>query len=242
MKKKVVIITQARTGSTRLPAKVLKKIGQYTMLEIHLQRLLLSKNADDLVLATTDDVKDDAIADIGKAIGLLVYRGSENDVLDRYYQAAKMSKADIVVRVTSDCPLNDPKLIDQIIQEHLKYGKDFTSNIIHRYFPDGLDIEIFNFDVLEKAWNEAKEQKDREHVTFYIWQNSDLMGKSLFTAHNVITKDNLNFADFRLTLDYSEDFLMFERLIKKLGKDLPWIDYVRFLQQHPDVRALNQSL
>ncbi len=242
MKKKVVIITQARTGSTRLPAKVLKKIGQLTMLEIHLQRALLTKNADEVVLATTDDSKDDAIAEIGKKSGLCVYRGSETDVLDRYYQAAKMSNADVVVRITSDCPLNDAQLIDRLIQEHLTQEKDFTSNIVDRYFPDGLDIEIFNFEALEKAWKEAKEQKDREHVTYYIWQNSDLVGKSIFTAHNVITEDKTNYSDFRLTLDYPEDFQLFEKLITKLGTNRPWLDYVTFLQQHPEVRALNQSL
>ena len=242
MKKKVVIITQARTGSTRLPAKVLKKIGDKTILEIHLDRALMVKNANELILATTIDPKDDAIVEIGQRKGIKVYRGSESDVLDRYYQAAKMSNADVIVRITSDCPLNDANVIDSIIEEHLKYNKDFTSNIIERYFPDGLDVEIFNFEALEKAWTEANEQKDREHVTYYIWQNSDLMGKSIFTAHNVITENQANYADFRLTLDYTEDFKLFEKLITNLGIYRPWLDYVTFLQQHPEVRALNQSL
>lgn len=240
--KKVVVISQSRTGSTRLPKKVLKKIGNITMLEIHLERVLMVKYASEIILATTDNKKDDIIELIGQRKGVKVYRGSENDVLDRYYQAAKISKADVIVRITSDCPLIDPKLIDNLIQEHLKNKKDFTSNIIDRFFPDGLDVEICSFAALEKAWKEAKEQKDREHVTYYIWQNSDLLGKSIFTAHNVITADNVNYSDFRLTLDYTEDFQLFELLIAKLGFNRPWLDYVFFLQQHPEVRALNQSL
>jgi spore coat polysaccharide biosynthesis protein SpsF len=239
--KKVVIISQARTGSTRLPKKVLKKIGNITMLEIHLERVLMVKYASEIILATTDNEKDDIIELIGQRKGVKVYRGSENDVLDRYYQAAKMSNADVIVRITSDCPLIDPKLIDNLIQEHLKNKKDFTSNIIDRFFPDGLDIEIFNFENLEKAWLEANNPIDREHVTFYIWQNSDLMGKSIFTAHNVITPDEQNYSDFRMTLDYLDDFYMFKNLISKLGIYCNWLEYVLFLKENPLVRDINKS-
>jgi len=123
---KIVLITQARMGSTRLPGKVLKKAGDRSMLEIHLQRVMRSRKIHECILATTVEENDTVIADFGKSFGIKVFRGSEKDVLDRYYQAARFAEADIVVRVTSDCPLIDPELIDEVVQAHLDHKKDFN--------------------------------------------------------------------------------------------------------------------
>ena len=240
--KKIVAITQARIGSIRLPGKVLKKIGDETLLDIHLNRVLGAKCIDELVLATTYHEKDDSIAKIGKQRGISTYRGSEEDVLDRYYQAAKSTGADIIIRITSDCPLIDPLVIDKILMEHLKHKKDFTSNIIARSYPDGMDVEIFNMNVLERAWKESTTKSDREHVTHYIWKNSDLQKKNLFTAHNVAAENNINHSDIRMTLDYLQDYEMFKKLIDILGTNRTWLEYAKFLKGNSVIRAINQNL
>lgn len=221
---KIVLITQARMGSTRLPGKVLKKVGNKTMLEVHLLRALRSKKVDEFILATTDQASDTSIADFGRSFGIKVYRGSEMDVLDRYYQAAKLANADIIVRITSDCPLIDPELIDELVQAHLDHKKDFTSNIITRTYPDGQDVEVFNFAALERAWKESAAQSDREHVTYYIWKNSDLEGGDFFSAFNI--EHNKDLSAIRMTLDYPHDFTQLSHLITTAGIDKNWEEYV----------------
>lgn len=239
---KIVAITQARTGSIRLPGKVLKKIGHESMLEIHMQRVLSSQKIHEFVLATTDDTKDDPIAEQGMKHGVKVFRGSETDVLDRYYQAAKMEQADVVIRITSDCPLIDGYEIDRALDQHLKHDYDFTSNIVTRTYPNGLDVEIFNWNTLERAWREARQPDEREHVTYYIWKNSNLCGQTLFSAQNVFAEDGNDYSDLRLTLDYPQDFQLFEKLIGELGYHHPWIVYANYLKNHPELRLLNQNL
>lgn len=239
MKKKIVAITQARMGSTRLPGKVLKKVGDQTFLEIHINRVREAKLLDEIVLATTNLTHDDPIADMGTKMGLAVYRGSESDVLDRYYQAAISAGADIIVRVTSDCPLVDPGLMDLMIEVHLKYKKDFTSNVVFRTFPDGMDVEIFDFDILERTWKNATDKSDREHVTHYMWKNSSLLGYELFTSHNVVEPNGLDHSAIRLTLDYPADNELFKVLIDKLGTEKTWEEYVAFLLSNPDILKIN---
>lgn len=226
-------------GSTRLPGKVLKKIAGLTMLEIHLNRILKAGQVDQIVLATTDLAHDDAIAEIGENMGLMVYRGSESDVLDRYYHAAIAAEAETIVRVTSDCPLVDPVLIDAMIAAHKENKKDFTSNVVFRTYPDGMDVEIFDFPVLKRAWREATDKSDREHVTHYIWKNSNLLNCELFTAYNMAESNGLNHSDIRLTLDYLADYEMFKILIDKLGMERSYEEYVAFLLANRDVLKIN---
>jgi spore coat polysaccharide biosynthesis protein SpsF len=238
--KKIVAITQARTGSTRLPGKVLLEVQNMPFLEIHLKRVSMAKLIDEVVVATTVKESDDAIADLVLKLGYKLSRGPEDDVLERYYNAATAANADIVVRITSDCPLIDPEIIDAIIEAHIKYSKDFTSNIITRTYPDGMDVEVFSMDALTKAWNEAKDKADREHVTYYIWKNSDLMEGKLFTSHNVVAENNVDFSNLRLTLDYPEDLELITKLIELKGIDKTWIDYVDTLNDNPALIEINK--
>lgn len=226
-------------GSSRLPGKVLKKIANLTLLEIHLNRVLKADQVDQIVLATTDLAHDDGIAEIGEKMGLLVYRGSESDVLDRYYKAAIVAGADTIVRVTSDCPLIDPALIDSMIKAHTEHKKDFTSNVVFRTYPDGMDVEIFDFPVLKRTWDEATTKSDREHVTHYMWKNSDLLNCELFTAYNMIWSGGLDYSAIRLTLDYPVDYDMFKTLIEKFGIERSCEEYVNFLLANPDIQSIN---
>jgi spore coat polysaccharide biosynthesis protein SpsF (cytidylyltransferase family) len=169
---KTVLITQARTGSTRLPDKVLMEVNQTPLLKIHLDRLKESKNVDKIIVATTNSAKDNIIEKLALDWGYEVYRGSENDVLDRFYQAVKDINTLWVVRVTSDCPLIDPLFVDKVIEVTQSNDKDYGSNVIDETFPDGQDVEVFKFTALETAWKSAIKESEREHVTPYIRNNS----------------------------------------------------------------------
>src|SRR3989338_5710420 len=151
----IVAIIQARVASTRLPGKMLLKFEGKTVLEHVVQRVALSKLVNNIVVATTINHEDKEIKKICSRIGVKCYCGSQDDVLDRYYQAAKLSKAEHIVRITADCPLIDPKIIDQAIGLHLAEKADYTSNNIKERFPDGLDVEVFKFESLAKAWKKA---------------------------------------------------------------------------------------
>lgn len=229
----ISIITQARTGSKRLPSKILKNIGDVNMLQMHLRRAIKSKLANQFIVATTFNSQDDIISEQAINEGFKVYRGKEDDVLDRYYQAAKKYKSDIIVRITSDCPLIDPILIDKVIEAHIINNKDFTSNISKRTYPDGFDVEVFNFKVLEQAWLEAKDISDREHVTYYIWKNNNHFSKYEFV-------NEIDYSYIRLTLDYIEDYQLFHTLILNIGYYKSWKEYVEFLIQNKQLLELNK--
>ena len=152
----VLAIVQARMNSTRFPGKVMKEVGGKHLIEILLNRLSKSQKIDKLILATSKSNQDDALAHYVDKLGYEVYRGSEDDVLDRYYQAAKIFKPEIVVRITGDCPLIDPVLVDSIIDKFEVYGADYASNIEPPTYPDGLDTEVFKFSLLEQSFLETK--------------------------------------------------------------------------------------
>jgi spore coat polysaccharide biosynthesis protein SpsF len=227
MEKKTFLITQARIGSTRLPAKVLMEIGGKSLLKIHLDRLKKCTKVTEIIVATTTDVADNII--FGKAIewGFSASRGSESDVLDRFYQAVKSKNADWIVRVTSDCPLIDPVLVDKVIDFVQVNDKDYGSNALVENFPDGQDIEVFKFTALEQAWRNAKLLSEREHVTPYIRNNSDYKGGNLFTAINF--KCEFDFSKIRMTVDEIRDFELIEILIKNLGTDKTWLEYANYI-------------
>src|SRR5882672_5656637 len=173
---RVIAVTQARMSSTRLPGKVMKRIGNVTLLELHIQRILKSKKVDQLVLATTISKEDISIVEVGNKLKVASYRGSVDDVLDRFYQSLKGMNPNYVVRLTSDCPLIDAELIDKIVQYTIDNKLDYCSNTLDPKYPDGQDVEVFTFAALTKAWNEAKLASEREHVTPYIWKNSTFKG------------------------------------------------------------------
>jgi spore coat polysaccharide biosynthesis protein SpsF (cytidylyltransferase family) len=234
---KILAITQARIGSSRLPAKVLKEIQGTSLLDMHLQRLLRSERISQVVVATTLEPSSEKICEIAAGRGLAYYQGSLQDVLDRFYQAALPYQPDYVVRVTADCPLLDATVVDQVIDVAVSQQLDYASNGMERTFPDGEDVEVFTFAALEKAWKEATLPSDREHVTPYIWRNSSFKGGSLFRSENIFCNKPLG--DFRLTVDEPADFEVIAELVNELGFQSDWQEYVLYLQTHPEIRAIN---
>lgn len=198
--RRVGIVVQARMGSTRLPGKVLRTVAGKPLLEILLRRIAKAKSCDVIVIATTKDPKDDPIEELCKRMGVAVFRGSEQDVLARYYLAAKENGLKVVVRITGDCPLMDPEVVDRLIDVFIELGPkvDYLSNTHERTYPRGLDIEVFSFDALELAYKEAKQQYEREHVTPFIWEN-----KKRFRLANLEWERNAQ--EVRLTVDTQED-------------------------------------
>ncbi len=223
----VILITQARSGSTRLPGKVLLKVHGQELLKIHLDRIRKAKLVNEFVLATTTNTEDDVIQELCEKWGVRFSRGSEQDVLDRYYQAAKPYKPDYVVRVTSDCPLVDPEMIDAVVAFTLINDIDYGANILSEKFPDGQDVEVFKFSALEKAWNEAKLQSEREHVTPFIKKNSDYNAGNLFTAMDLPSK--INYTGVRMTVDVPQDLELIRVLVEKLGTGESWFTYANYI-------------
>jgi len=205
----VMAVVQARTGSTRLPGKIMKKVNGITILEYVIKRLKLCKKLDKIIIATTDKKKDDIIEKFAIDNNIDYYRGSENDVLDRYMQTAKRYEIGNIVRITSDCPLIDPEIVDHIVEQHLKSKADFTSNVIRRTYPKGLDVEVIKYSALSKAHKEATKKYDREHVMPYIWGNPNK-----FKLLNIQAPPNLTRPDIRITLDTQEDFNIIEKVLK----------------------------
>ncbi|WP_218648128.1 cytidylyltransferase domain-containing protein [Winogradskyella forsetii] len=224
---KTVLITQARTGSTRLPGKVMKEVNGKTLLQIHLERLKKCTKVSKIIVATTVEEADKIIYDNAKKWGYEVSRGSESDVLDRFYQALKTENADWVVRVTSDCPLLDPSLVDNIITYAHANDLDYITNGLIETFPDGQDVEVFKFSALEIAWKNSKLKSEREHVTPYIRNNADGKGENIFTTINFPSEKD--YAHIRMTVDEPRDFDLIEHLIQKLGTEKTWLEYTDYI-------------
>ncbi|MDA9781664.1 glycosyltransferase family protein [Schleiferiaceae bacterium] len=229
---KVLLITQARIGSTRLPGKVLLPIGEETLLSIHLKRLRNCTTIDQIVVATTFEDGVESLIDICRESKVDFYQGSLDDVLDRFYQASIEYHPDWVVRVTSDCPLLDSRVVDQVVQEAIESDVDYCANIITEDFPDGQDVEVFKFSALELAWKEASLKSEREHVTPYIRNNSDRNGGELFKAHDV--KCHSNFNSIRMTVDEEADLIAIQRLIRDLGIRSTWEEYADYILKHSE--------
>lgn len=230
MKQNAILITQARMGSTRLPGKVLQKVCGKELLRIHLDRLRDCKNISEIIVATTTSSGDDIILKFAENWQYKVFRGSEDDVLDRYYQAVKDYQPEWVVRVTSDCPLLDPMLVDKVIEFAKKNNVDYCSNTLIEQFPDGQDVEVFTFNALEKAWNESKKLSEREHVTQYIKNNSNFFGQNSFNAINYPSP--ADYSDIRMTVDEDRDLKLMEQLVSKLGFEKSWIEYSNYIIEH----------
>ena len=237
----ITAIVQARMCSTRLPKKVLKDILGYPMLWHLVNRLKKSVLIKKIVVATTTKEVDRPILEVAKKSGVESFAGSEDDVLDRYYQAAKVFNADPIVRITADCPLIDPVLVDDALRYYIKnQGRtDYVTNAGPATYPDGLDTEVFSFDALEKAWKEAKTQSEREYVTPYIWKN-----KQIFRLASIINEEDLSY--MRWTVDEEKDFLFVTEIYKRLYKGENEIfymkDIVNFLKTHPELMSINQGI
>ena len=224
---KTILVTQARSGGTRLPGKILKEIKGKSLLQIHLERLKKCSNISEIHVATT--IKDEDKIIYNKAIewGFSASKGSESDVLDRFYQAVKDKKADWIVRVTSDCPLIDPILVDRVIHFVQQSNKDYGANILIENYPDGQDIEVFKFSALETAWKNANLLSEREHVTPYIINNSDFKGGRLFLSINYPC--DYDFSKIRMTVDEQKDFDLIEKVLNSLGTDKTWLEYTNYI-------------
>lgn len=236
----VLAITQGRSGSTRLPNKILKTINGESLLDIHIKRILKSSKVDQLLIATTTSPDDAIIADIANKNKVPYYRGSEDNVLDRFYQAALPYQPKWVVRLTTDCPLIDPKIIDKAINLAIEKGVDYCSNVFNPTYPDGIDVEVFRFDALEKAWKEAKLSSEKEHVTPYIRNNSSHFNKDLFSAYNFENKENYGHA--RLTVDEPADFEVIKLIIEALGTDKDWKTYADYYINNDKVKSINDHI
>ncbi len=235
----IVAIIQSRMGSTRLPGKMLRKIGDKTLLEHVVLRATHAKTISSVVIATTDQPEDDVLASIAKKLGVVCFRGSEHDVLDRYYKAAKQYRADTVVRLTGDCPFIDPEIIDRVVNAYLKSKKkvDYVSNVHPPTFPDGMDVEVFSFSALERAWKEAKLPSEREHVTPFFY------GHGLFRVKNV--RDPNDNSGIRLTVDTHEDFRLVRKIYAELftsNRSFDLKDILALLKQRPELALINGHL
>jgi len=236
--KKVVAIIQARMGSTRLPGKVLKEIVGKPMLWHVINRVKNAKELDDIVIATTDLKEDTQILELASEIGVKTYAGSENDVLDRYYQAAIMSKTDVIVRITADCPLADPKLIDQVVKYYIINDFDYVSTSIKPTYPDGIDVEVFSFAALEKSWSEAKLASEREHVTPYIWKNPNI-----FKIKNY--ENNFDNSYIRWSVDEQCDLEFVREIYNRLYAKKPRFymeDVLDLLRKSPELMSINEGI
>ncbi len=234
---RVVAIVQARMGSTRLPRKVLKDLGGATVLERVLNRVRRVALADGVLVATTSQPADNAIVSECRRLAVDVFRGSETDVLDRYYNAAQQARADAVLRVTADCPFVDPVLLDELLRSFLAHRPDYASNCLVRTYPCGLDAEIITHAALSRAWREAILSHQRAHVTPYIYENP-----SKFQLLSVTAEED--WSKFRWTVDTAED-LEFARAVYlhfRNKDDFGWRDVLSLLSSFPVLAQINQHV
>lgn len=232
----IIAIVQARMGSTRFPDKVMRPINGVPMIELLLQRLASAKRIDRIILATSVDPRNKPMADHVRGLGYDVYQGSENDVLDRYYQAAKTFLPAAVVRITGDCPLIDPTLVDQVIAAYEAQGEGYFSNVSPPTYPDGLDTEVFSFSALEQAANQAAKPGEREHVTPFIRESG------LFKTGNM--EHEQDFSQERWTVDEAADFEVISAVFNHFHPrvDFSWLEVIKLRQTHPLLFQANQHL
>ncbi len=237
---KVVAVTQARLGSTRLPGKILKDVNGMSLLELHLRRILRASSIQELIVATTVAEEDGPIAELATKMKLKSHRGSVEDVLDRFYQTLQGHEADYVVRLTSDCPLIDPALIDKVVDFTIKNNLDYGSNTLDPTYPDGEDIEVFRYSALQRAWHEAKLKSEREHVTPFIWKHSSFKGGTLFKSDNFT--EGYAYGHLRFTVDESADLELIRKLTFAEGFEKTWLEYARAAEDHAEIKSLNESI
>jgi spore coat polysaccharide biosynthesis protein SpsF len=235
-----VIIVQARMTSTRLPGKILKPVLGKSLLEYQIERLHRVHQANALCVATTVNDSDEPVVTLCQTLKIPTFRGSEADVLGRYYGAAQAAQADAVVRVTSDCPLIDPAIVDEVITTYLQRAEhvDYVSNTLERTYPRGLDVEIFPFNVLEQAHREATQPEEREHVTPFIYRHPE-------RYRIAQVKQVMDHSIERWTVDTPEDFELIRRVIEALYPNTPEFnqtDVLALLDTHPDWRAINADV
>lgn len=232
---KIAIITQARMTSTRLPGKVLKIVKGEPLLFYHVERARLSGIS--VIVATTINKEDDVIAQECQKLKVPCFRGDESDVLGRYYNCAKELALDTIVRITSDCPLIDGALIKKGVESFAKSKADYLSNTVERTFPRGFDFEIFSFKALQTAYQEAKDNSEREHVTPYIWRNNP----ALFKIESYVNQ--VDKSDYRITVDTELDFLLIKELIEEFRADQKNCQQIiEIFEKYPELAKINENV
>jgi len=236
----VICIVQARMNSTRLPGKVLKLILGKPILWYILNSLKRSKTINKIVIATTTSKIDDKVANFANKMKIEVFRGSEKDVLKRYYDAARKYQADFIVRICADCPLIDPKVIDRVIHSALQSNKDYSTNNMPKTYPLGYDVEVFTMNALSKAHKSTKNKNDREHVTLYLERKPNLFSHNIILAPTKYRKPT-----WRLTVDTPEDLKLIKKIITNLyikNKHIPINNVLSFLKKNPELLKINSHL
>jgi spore coat polysaccharide biosynthesis protein SpsF len=234
---RVVAILQARMTSTRLPGKVLLDLGGRSLLGQELARLRRSKRLTDIVIATTTNATDDALAELAQAERIEIFRGDEHDVLGRYRDAARQFEADVIVRVTGDCPLIDGTVVDSAVDRLEEEPCDYASNTIDRTYPRGLDVEVFHRDVLERIARLARSVPAREHVTYFLHREQP----QLFITRQIRRSEDAS--DLRWTVDTVEDLDLMRRLFVELNAvNVSTDELIARVRQRPDLIALNQHI
>jgi spore coat polysaccharide biosynthesis protein SpsF len=234
----ITAIIQARMGSSRLPGKTMMEISGKPFLQLVIERTKVSKLINSIVVATTSGKSDDPIIKLCNKLKISYFRGSERDVLDRYYQAALQHNASIIVRITGDDPFKDPEVIDKAISTFLALGEniDYVSNTIKVTYPIGIDVEVFSFNALEKAWKESSDKYDREHVTPYIYNHPEL-----FRLKNIENDKDLSY--LRWTIDYDSDMRFTKEVYSRLYKEGQIFfmrDILELLEKEPWIVEINK--
>jgi spore coat polysaccharide biosynthesis protein SpsF len=234
---RVVAIVQARVGSSRLPAKVMLDLGGQTALERCLRRAVRIPKVDDVLVATTDRPEDELVVALCRRLGFSTFRGSAHDVLSRYLGAATASNAEVVVRLTSDCPLLDPTISGLVVAKLLSNPLDYVSNTLSRSLPRGLDTEVVTRDALERASAATNDMSEREHVTMHVYRNRDRFrcGEALPALSEALGRH-------RWTLDTLDDYRFLYEVFDRLGPraaDAAMQDVIELLRENPDVAAIN---
>lgn len=227
-------------GSTRLPGKVLMSLCKKPLLYHLIERVKRAKFIDRVIIATTEKAEDDRIEKFGKQVGIDVFRGNAEDVLDRYYRCAKKFGGDVIVRITGDCPFIDPAIIDETIKCFLDNNFDYVSNAYPvPSYPDGLDVEVFTFEALESAWRKAGLSSEREHATSYIWKNMD----KIFSLGSV--KYPIDLSGKRWTVDNKADFKFASEIYDNLYSRKPFFDMndiLQLLKRKPELEDINKGI
>lgn len=240
MKNKIVIVVQARMSSTRLPGKVMMPILGKSLLARMIERLQMIKHEATIVIATTVNTEDDIIQLEAEMLNVLCYRGSLNNLVDRHYKAARLQDAGIVLKIPSDCPLIDPRIVDIVLDNFLaNRGKyDYISNLHPATWPDGNDVEIMTIGCLETAWQYATYGMQQEHTTPYIWENPKQfrIGNVSWPAGSDLSMSH------RFTIDYADDYAFIKRVFEELyplKKDFSCEDILELLENNPEIYRLN---
>jgi spore coat polysaccharide biosynthesis protein SpsF len=230
-KKNIVAIIQARNGSTRLKNKIMKEVVHgKSLIDIVVKRAIKTSLVDFIVVATTTNSEDDCLAQWCNDNDIKVFRGSETNVLDRYYKCAVKYNADTIVRITADDPFKDPQVNDRAIKLLIDKNYDYVSNTINPSYPEGLDVEVFTFAALKSAYENAALESEKEHVTPYIWKNKDK-----FKIFNFMYSENIS--HLRWTIDYEEDLEFVRHIFKKLDNNNLFLmkDVMKVLKENPEI-------